>query len=308
MIKKYLLLLFLLLISINNSYSLENKIKLKIDNKIITSLDIRKEIRYLKALNPQIRNLEENRIYQISKNSILKETIKKNEILKNIKEIQIKPELLNQFIKQTYVRLGINSKSEFISYLDKESLNIKDVETKIGIEIAWNRLVYLIFSSMLKINEDDLKKKILENKKKDSNIYYLQEILFEVKKKSELNKKYNLIKKNIETEGFEKSALTFSISDSSSNGGSIGWVDESSLNPIILESIKDISVGNHTNPIVVSGGFLILKVKEIKTKKKEVNVDEELSKLIVIKTNEQLNQFSQIFYNKIKNNSKINEY
>ena len=67
MIKKYLLLLFLLLILINNSYSLENKIKLKIDNKIITSLDIRKEIRYLKALNPQIRNLEENRVYQISK-------------------------------------------------------------------------------------------------------------------------------------------------------------------------------------------------------------------------------------------------
>ena len=161
---------------------------------------------------------------------------------------------------------------------------------------------------MVKINEDDLKKKVLESKKKATNIYYLQEILFEVEKKSELSKKYNLIKKSIESDGFEKSALIFSISDSSSNGGSIGWVDESSLNPIILESIKNISAGNHTNPIVVSGGFLILKIKEIKTKKKEVNVDEELSKLIVIKTNEQLNQFSQIFYNKIKNNSKINEY
>ena len=308
MIKKFILYLFFLLVLNNNSYSLENKIELKVDNEIVTSLDIIKEVRYLKALNPKIKDLKEEKIYQISKNSIIKEKIKKNEFLKNYKKIKVEQEIVDQFIENIFKRIGISSKDDFIKYLKKNNLNLQDVERKIILEISWNRLIYNKFRSKLKINENDLKKKLLNDKNKISKIYFLQEILFKVDNKLEIKKKYNIIKESIDNNGFEKTALLFSISDSAANGGSIGWVDEASLSPIILKNIKNINVGSYTNPIVIPSGFLILKIKELKTKKKEININEELERIIRAKTNEQLNQYSQIFYNKIKKDTKINEY
>ena len=308
MIKKFTFFLLFLIFLSNNLYGLENKIELKINNEIVTSLDIKKEIRYLKALNPKINDLEENKIYQISKNSLIKEKIKKNEFLKNYKKIEVEQEIVDQFIENIFNNIGINSKNDFIKYLKKNNLNLKDVEKKIILEISWNRLIYSKFASQVKINESDLKRKLLNDKNNISRVYFLQEILFKVDNKSEIKKKYNIIKESINNNGFEKTALLFSESNSAANGGSVGWVDETSLNPIILENIKNMNAGTYSNPIVIPGGFLILKIKELKTKKKEININEELERIIRTKTNEQLNQYSQIFYNKIKKDSKINEY
>ena len=308
MIKKFTIFLFFLISLNNNLYGLENKIELKIDNEIVTSLDIKKEARYLKALNPKINELEEKKIYQISRNSIIKEKIKKNELLKNLKEIQIEQEIVDKFIENIFNSIGISSKDSFINYLRKNNLNLKDVENKISLEISWNRLIYSKFVSKLKINENDIKKKLLLDKNKISRVYFLQEILYEVDNKSDAEKKYKIIRDSINNNGFEKTALLFSESDSSSSGGLIGWVDEASLSPVILENIKNLDVGAYTNPIVIPGGFLILKIKELKTQKKEINLDEELEKIIRAKTNEQLSQYSQVFYNKIKKDLKINEY
>jgi peptidyl-prolyl cis-trans isomerase SurA len=302
-----LIFFFFLFGLINYSHGLENKIILKIDNTIITSLDVKKETRYLLALSPEMKNIESDKIYQISKNSLIRETIKNIEILKNFEKVEIEERFLDEFITQTYTKLGIESKTDFITYLKKNNLNLEEVKKKISMEVAWNKLTYLKFSSKVKIDQDNLKKIILENKQKGTKIYLLQEILFELENNTNLEKKYNLIKENIQKQGFEKTALIFSISDSSKNGGIIGWVNQNALNTNILKKITNINIGNHTNPIVIPGGFLILKIKDIKIEKKEVNIDEELSKIINIKTNQQLNQYSLIFYNKLKSNTQINE-
>ena len=307
---KFFIIIFFYIFLINNTVGLENKIIFKIDNKIITTLDINKEMRYLVALNPYIQNIKADKLYNIAKNSLIKEKIKELELLKNSKEINFEESYLDQFIENSYKKIGIDTKEEFINYLTKQNLLYKDIEEKISIEIAWNRLIYLKYNSKLKIDKDNLKKQILDSTNKNRKSYFLQEILFETKKKSEIKDMYNKIVKSISEDGFEKTAIIFSISDTSKNGGSIGWVEKNSLNPKIYTALEKINTGEFTEPIVIPGGFLILKVKDTRIEKKKIsndNLENELKKLVRQKTNEQLNQYSLIYYKKIEKNTPIHE-
>ena len=304
---KLILIFIFIILSKTQANSIENKIILKIDNEIITSLDVKKEARYLITLNPNIKNLSKDQIYLISKNSLVREKIKKKEILKNFEIINIEQDILEELIKNMFDKLNINSRNEFINYLNKNKLTIDHVEEKIKMEVMWNRLVYLKFKSKIKINSEAIKKEILKNQKTGSKKYFLQEILFDVKKDENIQKKNNLIQDSINKQGFEKTALLYSISSTSQNNGNIGWISASSLNKNIYDKIKDLKAGEISKPITIPGGFLILKILEMKIVQEEIDVEKELSKVIKNKTNSQLNQYSLIFYNKIKKDIQIDE-
>ena len=291
----------------NSSFSLENKIVIKIDNEIITSVDIEKETRYLLYLNPNTKTLSKKQIYKISKNSLIREKIKKKEIFKNFKKIEIEENILNQFIENMFNKIGLSSKIDFISYLEKNKLNLNYVEEKIKLEIMWNRLVYSKYKSKLKINSKEIRNQILKNQETGSKQYYLQEILFDVKENENFNIKYDKLVKNISSQGFEKTALLYSISNTSQNNGNIGWIKANSLNKNILNKIEKIKIGEITKPITIPGGFLLLKVLETKFEKENIDIEKEMEKIIRDKTNQQLNQHSLIFYNKIKKDIIINE-
>ena len=62
-----------------------------------------------------------------------------------------------------------------------------------------------------------------------------------------------------------------------------------------------------TKPIVLPAGFLILKINDVKNTKVEIDVEKELIKLKNYEKNNQLNQYSKIYYNKIKKNLEISE-
>ena len=304
---KLISIFIILILSKTQANSIENKIILKIDNEIITSLDVKKEARYLIALNPNTKNLSKDQIYLISKNSLVREKIKKKEILKNFEIINIEQDILEELIKNMFDKLNINSRNEFINYLNKNKLTIDHVEEKIKMEVMWNRLVYLKFKSKIKINSEAIKKEILKNQKTGSKKYFLQEILFDIKKDENIQKKNNLIQDSINKQGFEKTALLYSISSTSQNNGNIGWISASSLNKNIYDKIKDLKAGEISKPITIPGGFLILKILEMKIVQEEIDVEKELSKVIKNKTNSQLNQYSLIFYNKIKKDIQIDE-
>ena len=299
-------LIFLFVIKMNQIFALENKIALKIDNEIITTLDIENEKNYLKTLNPRMKTLSSDEIYNIAKNSLVREKIKQKELIKTYNKIEVLQETLDQVLRNVYTKLNFNSKQEFIDYLKNEKIKYSSIENKLKIEILWNRLIYLKYNNKIDINIEEIRKQ-LKSEKKILKQYLLQEILFELKKNENLKSKYSKISKDIENNGFEKVALTQSISDTSKNEGLVGWVNENSLNKKILNEIEKINIGNYTEPIIISGGFLILKIKDIKIIKKEINIDEEVNKIINEKKNQQLNQYSIIFYNKIKKNLSINE-
>ena len=304
---QFFFIIFLLnLLSFNKTYAIENKIVLKVDNEIITTLDIKKESIYLQMLNPSINKLSAEQIYEVSKNSLVREKIKKKEIISNLNSLKIEEEILDPIIKNMYSGLNLNSKEEFINFLKSKKISINNVKDKIKNEILWNRLIYFKYINKIKINELEIENQI-KKQKKNLKQYLLQEILFEVGKDEDLKTKNSMIVKNIEEISFEKTALLYSISDTSKNGGIIGWVKENSLNKKILNEINNINIGDYTRPITIPGGFLILKIMDEKNLDQKINLKDEIEKTTKEKINQQLNQFSIIFYNKIKKNAEIKE-
>jgi len=86
----------------------------------------------------------------------------------------------------------------------------------------------------------------------------------------------------------------------------VGWVKENSISKKINNKLKKITKGEFTKPIQVPGGFLILYINDVRSVENE-NMEKQLNLIIREKTNNQLNQFSNIFFNKIKKNTEINE-
>ena len=68
-----------------------------------------------------------------------------------------------------------------------------------------------------------------------------------------------------------------------------------------------MDVGQYTSPIVVPGGFLILNVNDKRIVKRDTDLEKEIELVYKKKINEQLNQYSNIFFNKIKNDIIIDE-
>jgi len=305
---KFFLFLFLLILMNFKSQSTENfYIVYKVNNKIITNSDIEKEYRYLISLNNQLKNLEKQKVIKLSKESALREKIKKIELVKyfDLKTINID---IDDYLEKFYRNLNIKNKKEFEEYLKSNNISLNYVQKKIEIEILWNQLIYDRYISQINIDRNELKekvKKLISTKKQKK--YSLSEILFEKENNLNFEKKLKNINQSISEIGFKNTANIYSISDSSKFGGKIGWIEEQKLSTKILEQLKTIEVGQYTSPIQAGSSFLILKIEEIKYENATINEDEELNKMIQFETSKQLDQFSKIFYGKIKINSFINE-
>lgn len=309
-LKKYqlssvFLILFIFFLSNKNSLAIENKIILKVNNEIITSVDVFNEAKYLKTLNKNLKNISDKEIIKLAKNSLLREKIKIIELSK-YPEVSVNTEYLENIIKTIYANLGLINKKQFLNYLSKYNIDIKVVEQKLSNEALWNQLIFEKFKDKIKINKDKIKKEIV-SLKKYSTTYNLNEILYNVKKKDEQEKIFLEIQESIKLNGFENTASLFSVSESSKTGGKIGWINEGSINKEILKRLVKLEVGEFTQPIQTPAGFLVLNLVDKKKREQVFNIDEELSLRVKNLQNQQLNQFSNIYFNKIKKDIKINE-
>ena len=309
MFKQKLFFLIILIFSFFtvNIFSTENKILLKIDNEIITSVDVLNEINFLRTVNKNINKISKEEIYKISLNSLIKKKIKKIEILKNYESLDIDQKFMEQLITSTYQNLGFNDLENFKIHLDKNNINFESFKNKIAIDSLWNEIIFFKFQKKIKIDKIKLREQLIKKKDQVIKSYSLSEIVFNVEEKKNLASKYNQIKKDILEKGFDNSALIHSISNTSNSGGDLGWIRENSLSSKLQKSVSKLSVGEITEPILIQGGFLILKLNDTKKIKNEINIEKELKKLIAKKTNQQLNQLSNIYFNKVKKEIQINE-
>ncbi|WP_440670130.1 peptidylprolyl isomerase [Candidatus Pelagibacter sp. HIMB1483] len=300
-LKNLLIICLFIIINSKSLESFENKILFKVNNEIITTIDIYEEIKFLKIFNPEINNLNEKDLLEISKNTIIREKIKKIEIMNYVEEVKIEDKFLLKFIKDKYSKLGINSLDSFNEFLKSNNLDVKNAKEKIAIELIWNDIIFQKFNSKVIINKDQIRKEILKNsEKKLQRELSLSEIVFDINKKSEFNTKYEKIILDIEQTGFKNAALINSISDTASVGGFIGWVKVDNLNNVIKNEINKLEIGQYSKPIRTSAGFLIIKVEDIKEYEIEFDLDKKIQEAIMFKTNEQLNQLSNNYFNKIK--------
>ena len=302
--KKIFYIFFLLILfKFSNLYSGEVYIELKIENEIITNFDIEKEEKYLLALNNNLTQIPKKQLYELSKNSIVNEKIKKKELLRYF-DLEKADIIMKDVTKNFYNKLGFKNENQFSSYLNQHQININYVKEKLKIETLWNQLVYNKFNNQITIDENKLKIKMNNELKNKSKIqeFNLSEILFNLKEGEKYEEKHKLILKSINISGFENTSNLFSISDSSKFGGKIGWIKKTQLSKNIIEKLEKINVGEITEPMGAANGYLILKINKIRQIEKKINLDEELKTLIEIEKNRQLNEFSQIYFNKIKKN------
>ena len=309
MINKKRILVIILIIFINlKVVALESAyIVYKIDGDIITNVDIKNEKKYLIALNQQLESLNEKQLLDISKQSIIKETIKKKEVLKYYILDQT-DNYINTVVSDLVVRLKLDSLDELKEYLREYGLTINQIKQKIEIETFWNRLIYDKFINQLIIDEEAIKQKISERKETDTKkIYRLSEIVFEKDANIDVNQKFKKISESIEEIGFKNTANLYSIADSTKFGGDIGWIEANSLSGVISELLNKVNINDYIKPIPIGANFLILKIEDIKFEKVKIDEKKEFIKILNSEKNRQLDNYSKIYYNKIEINIKINE-
>mgnify|MGYP001457957648 CR=1 FL=1 len=303
---KIFIFLYILISSPTQVLSFENKILFKIDNNIITTIDILNEIQYLKILNKDFENFEKDKIYKIAKNSIIRDFIRESETKKYFKKSSSDEKFIEKFALEYFSKLNLNSIEELEKYLLRNNLKLDYIKKKIKTQLMWNELILKKFSTNVKIDKKKIEKQIAAQKLQQE--FLISEIVFNIKNKNEIKKKFTEIKKEFENNGFSRAALIHSVSDTSTNGGKVGWVKENSLSNDIKNEIKNTNLGGITQPISIPGGFIIIFKEDKRETLVKLDINKEIDKIIKIKTNEQLNQFSNIYFNKIKKNVNIYEF
>lgn len=308
MLKKIIHISFLIfIIFFSNILSAKINIIVTIDDEIITNHDLNKESNYLKILNPNLNSLNNERMMELAKDSMIKEIIKKKEIMKFI-NINSENPLLSKYLKDLYTRININNENQFELFLkEKKSFSLDEIKKKIKIELFWNELIHLKYHGSLKVDEELITKKIKNLRNEKTNEYLLSEILFVKKKDLSLEKTIGQIQLSINEIGFNNTANVYSISNSSKLGGKLDWINENSLSKKISEELRLLKEGQMTNVIKINNNYLILKIEKIREKEIEIDEKKEINKLIIIEKNKQLNRFSNIYFNKSKMNYSINE-
>ena len=303
-------ILFAILLMSLNYFVVEAQqvvIKIKINDNIITNIDIQKEMKYLTALNSQLKKLDKNQVKLIAIDSITNETIKKIE-LKKYPEIKTENPNTQSIINNLYKILNLNTKEELQSYLLKSGLSLDFIRAKINIENNWNQIIYTKYRSQVNIDMElindevkNLKSISKEKKLLLSEIFFFQDSSISIEEKSKK------IIESINEIGFKNTANIYSSSDSAKLGGNIGWVEEKELSKIILTELNKIDVGQITRPIKLDNNFLILKIEDIKTESSSFNEKQLTNKILQNETDRQLKLFSRNYFNRVKINLNISE-
>ena len=309
--KSKILFYFVFLLSITISFTSadELKIKLKIENEIITNYDISDEINYLISLNNNLKKLSKKQIKILANESSIKDKIKYIELNKyfdlNKKDINLE-KIIIQNLKY---RLKKNSKEELKLYFKEYKLEYDYIIKKLYTEFLWNKLIYEKYISKVSLNEKELENKIkniIQNKAGIEELN-LMEIVFDLKNNENANDKYNEILKTINEKGFENAANIFSVSTTAKFGGEVGWIKTTQLSNNVLEKLSGLEINKVSKPIQIGNNYIVLKIKEKKIVKENINLEAELNKLKQQETDRQLNQYSLIYFNKVKKGIFINE-
>ena len=300
--------IFIIILIFNSKANSQIEIKFKVGEEIITNIDVKNEKNYLVFLRPNLGKISENELIKISENSIIREIIKKKEIdrlFTKTVNIEFIDEIKNNLLKFK----GVNNEDELKILLNNNNIEYEKIIEKMKYEGLWNELVFKKYNSFLKTDKKKLKEQLIKKKTNEKSYQYnLSELLFEISVDETFNNKYEIIKEFIKVNDFKTAAVKYSISDTSNKGGQIGWVKDTFLSEDLVELLSKIEIGRTSKPIRTPNGYLILKVNNKKEIENIINIEKELNELIKYERNNQLNQFSLMYYKKLKQSTIINEY
>jgi peptidyl-prolyl cis-trans isomerase SurA len=170
---------FISIIFFSFSLAIENKILFKVNNEIITSIDIFTELKYLEIINKDLKKTTNNQAFEIAKRSLIREKIKEIELKKLFKNIEVEEKFLNNLLINYFKSINIKTISEFEKFFISNDINPNLIKKKISIEILWNQFIYSKFKQNVKIDRKSIQNELSNNVKKKE--FLLSEILFSIK-------------------------------------------------------------------------------------------------------------------------------
>ena len=303
---KFLIINFFIIFAFytNLEAKLQNRILLKVNNEIITSKDLELEIRLINYLNKgTLKKRDIDSLQKIGIQSLIKKTIKEEEIKRyafnrfSEKDLELKLESIQK-------SLALSNRDLKIS-LKKIGLSYEHLKKKIILELKWNGLIFDIYKNNLAISENEIREEL---KNLQSKANYREFLLSEISIKHNPGTKdkdtRNLIK-SIKKKGFSETAKTLSISESSENGGNLGWISENQLNDEIMNLIKNGKKGSLTEFLITTENILILKINDIRSKKIDLDLKKITKQIINKKKHELLERYSATHFQKLRNNALI---
>ena len=301
-IKVSLIILFLTIFKTVEVSAINTKILFKINNEIITNIDLENEKKFLLFLNPNLNNLSNKQIENISQNSLQNRKIKEIELNKffDLKQDNLGDVYIDNFILNS----NLKNKEILQKELKKFKLQFAYFEKNLIIDNIWREFIFKKFKSRIKINKEKLKSQI-ENQKNEVEELNLSEILFEVKPNITIEELTKQIFSEIDRSGFEAAASIFSISSTKNIGGNLGWIKSNQISERIYSEIKkEVKI---TSPIKTNNGYLIIKINERRKINEKINFEEEFKKLVNIESEKEINKLGYIYFNKIKKKTFISE-
>ena len=307
----YSLIIYLQLIV--NTFSNEIKILYKINDSVITNQDVVEEINYLVSLNQNLGQLDNEQLSSNAQKSLIREKIKKDEINKFYDvnyEKAIESEKLSNIIKNFRENIGFKSNQEFEDYLKNKDLDIKELRNKFLVEQLWNQLIVDKYINLIKIDSTKINNELEQIIKNNSKIvsFNSYEIIFLEKDKDTIENKYQEIISSIQTIGFKDAAVIHSMSESSKLGGEIGGINQNQISNKIFLAIKNLEIGQFSNPIITAGGIILLKVNDKKKINANIDKEKEMERLIAFEKQRLLNEYSIIYYKEIENKSYVEKF
>ena len=292
--------IFSLFLTINLKSNIQSSIILKVDKKIITNFEVKNKI-----LSTLI--IAGNDITQSNIDNLKKQTLE-NLIYFKIKEIElekfdlrIKEERVNDIIN----RISENNIEKLKSNFKSNGLDFDLWVEEIRTELKWQKFIYLKYSNKIQIDESFINTEVDKILKTNINNKEINLSEIEVFQNNEVSNDSLISKilREIEVKGFEDAAMKFSISNSSSSKGNLGWINMNTLSRKIKDALKNLKPGQLSKPIIQTNSILFLKLNSVRILKNN-NIDKERLKknLIKRKQDELFNLYSRSHLSKLKNN------
>ena len=281
------------------SASIKNNILVKVENAIITNYEFQNKLMTSLILSDQ--NITQENINLNKKktlNFLIDLKLKRIELSRF--DVKVNNRKVNDYIKTISSDKNIDeTKIKF----NNNNIDFKLFYEEIETQFQWQQLIYKIYSSKINIDENKIDQEINELNKREADIINVNISEIEVFLKNDISDEENIqkIKNLIITDGFEKTAITYSDSDTSINGGNLGWVNTKSLSSNIYKIINNLKIGEISDPIRKQNSFLILKLNEKKnTKSKDVDTAKLKDILIGKKKMNYLNYIQEVIYQNLK--------
>lgn len=301
---QYFLILVLLFSFKSHLIANENKIIIKIQNKIITSFEIKNKINTSLILRDlEINQANINKMKRIALNELIDLRIKQIEIEK-VESINLeKIDISNQLKSISSGDIDKLKNKFLVNNLDLD-LFLKEIK----LQVAWQKIIFSVYKSKVKIDKTEINlevQKIVE-KNIGFNEYKLSEIELNYNNNSEIEEKILEVKRNFKEFGFKKTIAQLSIAQSAINKGDLGWVSENALSKNIFSKLENLEINKLSEPIITPKKILFLIINE-KRKANKIEIDPNKLKLDIEnkRRNELFNLYAKSHLSKLKNNSLI---